>query len=112
MTVNPEYRSLEELNQWQADNGDLPVYEYGGFTPELIWEYGKPIPVMNRDGVMSIPQEDAFGVLIAEENLADFEKTFAEYQVQKVIRYDMNPKAPGESGHKPRLYRDLYLVRR
>ena len=112
LTVNPEYRSLEELNQWQAENGDLPVYEYGGFTPELIWEYGKPIPVMNRDGVMSIPKEDAFGVLIAEENLVDFEKTFAEYQVQKVIRYDMNPKAPDESGHKPRLYRDLYLVRK
>ncbi|PQB03844.1 ArnT family glycosyltransferase [Aureitalea marina] len=112
LTVNPEFRSLEELNQWQAENDDLPVYEFGGFTPELIWAYGNPIPVLNKEGTIQIPEERTFGVLIAEENLPDFQNTFGDYQIEKVMRYDMNPKAPGESGHKPRLYRDLYLIRK
>ncbi len=111
LTVNPEYRPLSELQDWQA-NTELPVYELGGFTPELIWEYGKPIPVLTQDGVTRLPKEESFGLLVAEENIPVLEQQFPKetYSVEKIIRYDMNPVAPDHRNHKPRLYRDLYLI--
>lgn len=108
---NPEYNSLSKLNDWQQKT-ELEVYEFGGFTPEMIWAYGKPIEVLSKDGAVKIPGEAAFGVLIAQENLSHFKKTFANYSVEKVTRYDMNPQAPGTRTHRPRLWRDLYLVSR
>ncbi|MEM7186397.1 MAG: glycosyltransferase family 39 protein [Bacteroidota bacterium] len=109
---NPSYTSLEELNDWQEQT-KLEVFEFGGFTPELIWAYGKPIEVLSRNGSVTVPEASTFGVLIAEENLTDFKNTFAKnYSVEKIKRYDMNPQAPGTRTHRPRLWRDLYLVSR
>jgi hypothetical protein len=111
LTVNPEYKSMEKLNDWQAET-QLEVYEFGGFTPELIWAYGKPIEVLSQNGGVKIPEGASFGVLIAEENVKDFQEKFAHFSVEKITRYDMNPQAPGERTHRPRLWRDLYLVKR
>ncbi|QIE60940.1 phospholipid carrier-dependent glycosyltransferase [Rasiella rasia] len=112
LTVNPEFRSLSELNTWQANNNNLPVYEYSYFTPEMIWEYGKPIPVILNFGAENLPKETSFGVLVSQDDVAKFKETFSAYTIENVMRYDMNPKAPGERSHRPRLWRDLYVVTR
>jgi hypothetical protein len=112
LTVNPEYKSLAQLNDWQAET-NLPVYEFGGFTPELIWAYGKPIQSLkDKTGAvqLSIIEGSSFGVLVSEDNLKLFQRTFKDDTVKKVMRYDMNPQAPGERTHRPRLWRDFYLV--
>ncbi len=109
LTVNPEFKGLSLLNEWQADT-HLNVYEYAGFTPELIWDYGKPISVLKREGKVDIPTEDSFGLLVAEEHLKEFEAAFPNHKITKVVRYDMNPKGPGERSHRPRLWRDLFLL--
>ena len=113
LTVNPEYKSLAQLNHWQ-DETELAVFEFGGFTPELIWAYGKPIKSLkNSDGVVQMNLLDShtsFGVLVSEDNLKLFQQTFKNYQLEKVTRYDMNPQGPGERTHRPRLWRDFYLV--
>ena len=109
LTVNPEYKGLSKLNDWQAET-NLKVYEFGGFSPELIWDYGKPIPRLEKDGSIEIPPEMQFGVLVAEADEGKFKKQFEGFSVEKVTRYDMNPQAPGHRTHRPRLWRDLYLV--
>jgi hypothetical protein len=111
LSINTEYKSLYELNAWQ-DETQLKVYEYRGFTPELIWAYGKTIPMIENKGVLSLPEEDIFAVLISKENLKPFEKTFKGYSVEKITRYDMNPKGTESRSHRPRLWRDLYVVRK
>ena len=113
LTVNPEYKSLVQLNDWQAET-KLAVFEFGGFTPELIWAYGKPIKSLkNKAGAVQIGLTDdhaSFGVLVSEDNSQLFNRTFKDYVVEKVTRYDMNPQGPGERTHRPRLWRDFYLV--
>lgn len=109
LSVNPEYKSLVKLNDWQAET-KLEVFEFGSFTPELIWAYGKPIEVLSKNGSIKIPETTSFGVLVTEENLKGFQKTFEGFSVEKITRYDMNPQAPGERTHRPRLWRDLYVV--
>lgn len=109
LTGNPEYNGLSNLHQWE-DKTHLPVYEYGGFTPELIWDYGAPIPVISDDNEFDYPTEIRFGVLVSEDQMGRFNRQFKDYDTKKIDRYDMNPQAPGHSTHRPRLWRDLYLV--
>lgn len=109
LTNNPEYKSIALLNEWQAETR-IKVYEFADFTPEMIWEYGKPIPIISRDGKEEFPEEDTFGMLVSEENLNRFKKQFANYHIELITRYDMNPQAPGHSTHRPRLWRDFFLL--
>ncbi len=111
LTVNPEYKGLSELNNWQEQT-KLDVYEYNGFTPELIWDYGKPIPSIVKNDKVYMPKEAQFGLLITESQLPKFRKTFPNYTIEKQTRYDMNPKAPGQRSHRPRLWRDLFILTR
>ncbi|MAN58982.1 MAG: hypothetical protein CMC08_04005 [Flavobacteriaceae bacterium] len=111
LTVNPSYKPLSELRQWKAEQG-VTVYEMTDFSPEMVWDYGEPIPILERDGTITIPKAESFGVLVAENDLPLFHKTFSNYTIEKVMRFDMNPKAPGDRSHKVRLWRDLYLVSR
>jgi 4-amino-4-deoxy-L-arabinose transferase-like glycosyltransferase len=109
LTVNPEFKGLSQLNDWQSKT-DLPVYEFGGFSPELIWDYGKPIKRIEHDGIVTFPLESTFGILLAEDDIPKFRKAFKDYSIEKITRYDMNPQAPGHRSHRNRLWRDLYLV--
>ncbi|NNJ80968.1 MAG: phospholipid carrier-dependent glycosyltransferase, partial [Flavobacteriaceae bacterium] len=111
LTVNPEFTSLAELNKWQ-DKTNVNVYELTYFTPELIWAYGKPIEVLLEDGKTNIPSDEKFGVLVSRDDQKLFNTSFKDFDTKLVRRYDMNPKAKGDRSHKPRLYRDLYLVSR
>ena len=111
LTINPEYKSLAELNEWQ-EKTQIPVYELTYFTPEMIWEYGKPIEVLQKDTELKIPEEQVFGVLVAETDKDLFQKKFKEFTVEKVTRYDMNPNGPDSKSHRSRLYRDLYLIKK
>jgi len=109
LTVNPEFNSLENLNTWQAETNN-EVYDYSGFTPEMIWAYGKPIKILTKNKVTHFPEQSSFGVLVSEGQQKSFLIKFEDYSVEKITRYDMNPNAPGSRSHRPRLWRDLYLV--
>ncbi len=111
---NPEYKSTALLHSWQQQTG-LRVYNYSGFTPELIWAYGKPIASLSKNGSESIPDEREFGVLVSQEHLKRFLNTFSTkkgFNIKKITRYDMNPNAPGSRTHRPRLWKDLFVVTR
>ncbi len=111
LTVNPEYKGLSQLNSWQNET-NLEVYEYSFFTPELIWDYGDTIEVLKKEDGIAIPSEATFGVLVTEDETADFFKAFEGYSIEKVTYYDMNAKGKEDRSHKTRLYRDLYLIKK
>jgi len=109
LTVNPEYNSLANLNYWQEKTNNS-VYEFTGFCPEMIWAYGKPIKVLSKNGEIIFPIETNFGVLVSEDQKQNFKETFQNYSIKKITRYDMNPSPAGSRTHRPRLWRDFYLV--
>jgi len=111
VTINKEYNGLSNLNGWQTEN-NVEVYEFSGFTPELIWDYGKPIKVLMENDKINTPSEEKFGVLVSEKDTELFKTTFQNYAIEKVVRYDMNAKGKEDRSHKTRLYRDLYLVKK
>ena len=106
---NTAYSGLSEMKEWQQ-NEQVEVYEYSGFTPELIWDYGEPIEVLTLNNELKTPSEDRFAILVAEDDIKGFTEKFEDYKVEKVRRYDMNPRAEGHRTHRNRLFRDLFLI--
>ena len=110
-TVNPAYTSFEKLNRWGTEN-NMEIYELSDFTPELVWDFGKPIPIILGDDGIGIPEASTFGVLVSKDDQTLFTETFKGYSVEKIRRYDMNPQPAENRSHRTRLWRDLYVVRK
>ncbi|MBO2545187.1 glycosyltransferase family 39 protein [Salegentibacter sp. BDJ18] len=107
INVNKDYNSIVNINRHLKEY-NAPVYEINDFAPEMIWEYGKPIPVLNKNGEIKIPSEDKFLILSdGKYNLDSLQNIFRNYSTKKIDSVDMNPVS---SKHKQRLYRDLFLV--
>jgi hypothetical protein len=110
VSQNPEYKPMRDLAQWELDH-KIRVYEFGGFTPEMVWDFGRPIPGLIKDGVIERPTDSVFGVIVSQDNLNRFKKDFSDDQIELIERYDMNPQGPGQRTHRPRLWRDLLVIR-
>ncbi|PKD17127.1 hypothetical protein APR41_06750 [Salegentibacter salinarum] len=109
INVNQDYNSIANIDR-HLNEYDAPVYEIKDFAPEMIWEYGKPIPVLNKRGKIEIPSEDKFLILSdGDYNRDSLQNIFKNYSTKKIDSVDMNPVS---SKHKQRLYRDLFLLER
>ncbi|GAB2779078.1 ArnT family glycosyltransferase [Salinimicrobium soli] len=105
---NPDFNNIAELRK-KAEAEELPVYEYGNETPEMIWEYGKPIPQIDREAPQ-LPTEAKFGLLINEKDSSFVKQLQQQYQILSTERYDLNYVHPEKSGYKDRLIRKFYVL--
>jgi 4-amino-4-deoxy-L-arabinose transferase-like glycosyltransferase len=111
ITHNPQYNSIVNAKTYLEKN-KAKIYEFEAFTPELIWDYGEPIEVL-FDGIKyKIPKENGFYVLTNSTEEIEFEKVFANFHIQKIDSFDMNPVGIESRSHKARLQRNLYWVER
>ncbi len=109
ITINPDYKPFSELHNFE-EKEKIKIYEFSGMTPELIWDYGEKMEMLNKDGEFITPAENRFGVLVSEESLEHFAEIYADFNREHITRYDMNPKGPDSRTHKTRLYRELFIV--
>ena len=107
---NPNYKSFAELKK-QAKNNQFQVYEYNSFGPEIIWDYGKPIPILVKNDSLFLPEENEFGLLLNVTDTISTEE-FSGYSIQKIEQYDLNQVHPEKSGYKDRLMRDFYILKK
>ncbi|WBL24894.1 ArnT family glycosyltransferase [Zunongwangia sp. HGR-M22] len=107
---NPNYKAFSELRKL-SEKQQFEVYAYKSFSPEIIWNYGEPIPILKNDASFSIPKENIFGLLISPNDTITSEM-FPKYSIEKVDRYDLNQVNPNKSGYKDRLIRDFYLLKK
>ena len=105
---NPQFRNISEAQELSKAE-DFPVYEYGAATPELIWEFGEPIPLIEREEPQ-LPSEKKFGLLIAEKDSSFVRKLQADHDILSTKRYDLNYVHPEKSGYKDRLIRKFYVL--
>jgi 4-amino-4-deoxy-L-arabinose transferase-like glycosyltransferase len=105
---NPHFRNISEAQELSKAE-DFPVYEYGAATPELIWEFGEPIPLIEREEPQ-LPSEKKFGLLIAEKDSSFVRKLQANHDILSTKRYDLNYVHPEKSGYKDRLIRKFYVL--
>ncbi|WP_324720602.1 ArnT family glycosyltransferase [Salinimicrobium sp. HB62] len=107
---NPQFRNFDELQEL-AEAEDFQVYEYKAETPEIIWEYGEPIPKLYRND-SELPSEERFGVILREKDSALIDTLKRDFEVLSSERFDLNYVNPEASGYKDRLIRQFYLLQR
>ena len=105
---NPDFNNIASLNSF-AKKENIIVYEYDSFTPELIWEYGKPIPVLTKDS-LQMPEEKKFGLLFYERDSVEIKQLQKDYNFMAKQRFDINYVHPSKSGYKDRLIRQFYVL--
>jgi len=111
VTHNPDYKSIVNAKPYLEKN-NAKLYEFEAFTPELIWEYGEPIEVLFDGENYKIPKENGFYILTNSTEENKFKKVFADFHIQKIDSFDMNPVGLESRSHKDRLHRNMYWVER
>ncbi|MCT8338480.1 glycosyltransferase family 39 protein [Flavobacteriaceae bacterium TK19130] len=108
---NENYQSISALKE-TAPVKDLNIYEYNEFSPEIVWNYKAPTPVLKSKVKLELPSEETFGVLVRDQALENFEQDFQGFSVEKLGEVDMNATSPGSRSHRKRLVRTLYKISR
>jgi len=108
LELNPDYKSISEVNLYLEKN-PMPLYEFNGFTPEIIWEYGQPIKILKNGETYDLPESKDFLLLATETQTKEMKSVFSNFNIQKIDEFDMNTQ-PGQ--HRERLYRNLFLISR
>ncbi|MCC8360756.1 ArnT family glycosyltransferase [Salinimicrobium sediminilitoris] len=107
---NPDFRNFDELRK-VSEAGGFQVYEYATETPEIIWEFGKPIPKLTREN-LRLPEEEKFGIIMRERDSVLIDSLKGDFEMLSSERYDLNYVNPEASGYKDRLIRQFYLLKR
>ena len=108
---NPDYYSPQKLHAVKAKER-IKIYDLQNYCPEMIWEYGEPIPLIINNGKIKIPKENRFGLLVNIDDTTRLRETFKDYKIEKLLTVDMNPVPKSKKSHKKRLERDFYIVSR
>jgi hypothetical protein len=103
---NPKFQNISQLKQL-AEKENFEVYEYPDFTPELIWEYGRSIPLV--ENLDELNSKSRFGILSTEQDTSLIKQQFSDYSLKLEQRYDLNYVNPDAGGYKTRLIRHFYL---
>lgn len=106
---NPRFHNFDELQAF-SEMENFKVYDYGGKTPEIIWEYGEPIPTIDKDSLYT-PNTEKFGIIMSEKD-SSIVKKFTDYNIIASDRYDLNYVNPEKRGYKSRLIRKFYLLQK
>lgn len=105
---NPRANNISQLRVKSEEEG-FDVYEYGNFAPQIIWEYGVPIPQIKQEDLSSI-QEKRFGIIVKKDGLAIIEELKKDYHIADEQRYDVNYVPDTKRGYNDWLVRYFFLL--
>ncbi|HLT51836.1 MAG TPA: hypothetical protein VKZ93_07755, partial [Arenibacter sp.] len=110
---NPDYHTISDLRDTMAQEG-IHTYTFGEIAPEMIWDYGSPIPVLKQDDQIIIPDGELFAILVVPAEEDEFKRIFdLDHSYALKAIYDLNPNAdPNSKKHKDRLVCNLYIVQK
>lgn len=101
---NPNFNNISELRKNESLKS-VELYRYDEITPELIWELGEPIKIIDETTIL--PTNSNVGFL-ATYDIPDF--ISQKYILQPVDTFDINYVNPSKKGYKNRLTAKLYLI--
>lgn len=109
--INPDYHSAKELKEKENSLG-IKTYELKTFTPEIVWDYGHSIPVLQNEktGELDLPSEKKFGILASKTDSILSKKKLEDYTLKKITTVDLNRVPKNSKRHNDRLFRIYYLA--
>ena len=79
INVNKDYNSIVNIDK-HLKKYDTKVYEFKTFTPEIIWEYGKPIPVLTQKNKAKATSSNRFLILTGAYLSDSLKQVFSNYK--------------------------------
>lgn len=108
---NPDYNDFATLAK-RAEKTNTPVYILSTLSPEIIWDFGKTIPLIENGEILNLPEGNDFMVLTKIGHEEKLRKLFQSYTVVFKETMDINPVNNSQRGYKDRLRAELYNVSR
>ena len=100
--------NITDLRNYEKDQ-NIAIYEVTGILPELVFEYGKPIPIIAEENDLPIDSKnEKFGILVDGEATPEIQNNFKNYNLKLIETYDLNPTIAKKKNS--RLMRNLYLL--
>ena len=97
-----------DLMNFEKDE-NITIYEVSGILPELVFEYGKPIPVIAAENDLPIETSNKkIGILVHQEENPEWKENFQTYNFKLIDTLDLNPTI--SKGKNSRLIREFYLL--
>ena len=98
----PKVKSLKQQ--------DVPQYLFTNGSPELIWDLGQRIPLIQIAGKTFFPEERKFAVWMTADEETDFKTVFANFNVEFQSEIDGNITSKADRNYKERRIAKLYFV--
>lgn len=102
---NPYYSSVQKALAVENQFG-IKTYGYSSVSPEIVWDYGKVIPLIQKDSVkFNLPKEVRFGLMVGIPDTISFMKQFPMYHFERVYQINLH-----YNKKKGRLVENYYIA--
>lgn len=98
--------SIKELEK----KYNITTYETDGFVPEIVLDYGKPIPVLSENGKIYLPKTNQFGLLANKNDSAFIVENLNKYSIKKIGEVNLNHSLKEQKNYNDRIQKDYFLV--
>lgn len=100
-------KNISLINSIESKN-NMKTYSLNDAVPEIIYYYGKPIPLINLDSIQSSTIPTPFGIITSDENIVS--KKFGKYQIDKIATLNFNNEFLDPKKISERLIKNYYIV--
>lgn len=110
---NDAFKSINELHQIEQEQ-HIKSYSFGKLAPELIWEYDGVIQNIYKNKTIQLPTDNAFGLLVNENQKVAFYKNFKnDFIIKYITRFDINYIVNKKKLHRgTRLTSNYYILKK
>jgi len=106
--LNPGFASAREAQVFERQY-NIETYGLNEIAPEIIWNFGKAIPLLQVAGDhVSLPSQNSFALVAPRGDSAVIKNRFTGYKIEKKYRIDMNY----DLKDKDRLIKEYYILTR
>lgn len=103
---NDSFKAINTLHNIEKQH-NIKTYSIDEITPELLWDYNGILKDIYKNGVLKVPSEKGFGILIMNDDVEKIKTQLSKnYDLKLTETYNLNVG----SKNKERLIRQFYLV--
>jgi len=86
---------------------NIKTYRLSEIAPEIIWNFGKSIPLLQNNGdQLCLPSEHTFALIADKRDSVVLKNRFINYKIEKKYKIDMNY----DKKNRDRLKKDYYVL--
>lgn len=105
---NPDFNPPSQLAM-EVNSSGLKIYGYGSLSPEIVWDFGQKIPLVDVSGP-ALSDKTPFMVLTSIGGHEKLKAALNEHTITSKGILDLNMVNNSKRGYKDRLRAEIYLV--